>query len=164
MCICVCACSYVHVLHMCVLSSWRSGAGGSGGHPSELYSHLLQLPPGTERRMSPLSLLHVALIKPLCCGKSLFLQLSPVRNRSHTDTDTHSLHLHMWTHRDILSHVPYKGSFSKISSGVMFWGNIIFRFIALKVPEVKSPGSWDCSHCSARTHCSALMWIGNKIP
>lgn len=70
----MCACSYscVHIFYVCtpVLSSYPNRAGGFGAHLSHLHYHLLWLPPGTERRMLSLSLLHVTLVKPLSCSKS----------------------------------------------------------------------------------------------
>lgn len=78
----MCACSYscVHIFYVCtpVLSSWANRAGDFGAHLSHLHYHLLWLPPGTERRMLSLSLLHVTLVKPLSCSKSPFLHLSTV--------------------------------------------------------------------------------------
>lgn len=68
---------------MSVLSSWQHSAGGTGGNLSELYTLLLQLPPGTQTQMPLLPPLHVTLIKPLCCVKSPY---TPVHTPCHIGT------------------------------------------------------------------------------
>lgn len=125
LCVCLFICAYIVYVFMCVLSGWQNRAGGSGGNLSELYSSSLL---GQKDRCPPLSLLHVALIKLLFCGKLVFPTFTPVYYVLHIHARTHYMGKITPAHINTLTgtHIC---SFSKIGFGLMVLRNFIFLYV-----------------------------------